>query len=234
MKKNTKKFTWMSALSGAIFFFSASAFSATNFAVPDFPAPGFSVTPLDEMKLPDVMKGKIRENIEQRKKRGTDPTPDKQFTSLNHAVERIKQEKMPWRPLAEIVNDGTLISSPSSVVGTVLEHAELIFTDIGGMNKNSQWSGLTRIYKTKDLGIVKLSENSYRTVKLSMTISKESVNASVNGNPATLIAKYSTSGENYIGLVWATENKFYKLTSNASNLEQGKTALLDLAEAIKD
>lgn len=229
MSKFIKKIIWISALSGATFSFSATAFSAT-----DFPAPGFSVVPLDEMKIPDVMKEKMRAAIAQRKKRGADPTPDAQFISINHTVAMIQEDKTPWPSLAEMANAGTLISPPSPVAGTVLANAELIFTDIGGGNRNSQWSGLTRIYRTKDLGIVVLGEDSYRSVNGSMTMPEESVNASVNGGPATLIAKYSTSGENYIGLSWATDNKFYKLMSNAGDIEQGKTALIALAQALKD
>lgn len=219
-----KKMTKISLLTATLL--GITAFPSTVFS-----ASGFSVVPIDEMRIPESMKKKILSNIAQR----ANPTivPDEKFPSLNRAAEAIeKQEKSKPTSLENIVNTGKLRNQPSSIADTTLAHAALFYAHTAGVYNNGQWDGLGRGYKTSDMGIVMLDE--YDLTSGETTFTQEAINASVNGRPAMLTTEQSTSGENYIRLAWVTERKLYHLKSNARDLEQGKAALLAVAQGIKD
>jgi len=193
--------------------------------------PGIVVKALDEQPVPDMLKNMARKEIAQMAERGYVDAPDDAIGYIEKAQQNVGAALKPWPE-----TQGKLKMKPASIQGKEFESAgmRLLGAATSGTLTPEGWTGLTRLFVARGIGVVMLEEIDYVAAGGGLMMIKEAINEDINGRPAILRVKKGQGGKALTELTWATDNKIYTLSTNSAVQGNPRTAFLDLARQLSD
>ena len=195
---------------------------------PVMPEPGVHIIPEDSQSFTPEMKAEDRkERTDMQTKGYVDATDDEV-----EGLEKYKREKKVGniRPIQEI--EGKITFKLAS--GGSSQELKLDGAVAHGAYADGKWTMVTRFFTTKQGTTVTLEEWDYITAGGGVYISQEAINADINGHPAILVIKQSSSGKAVTTLTWFTDQKGYILTTSDNVKKKGTLQeFLDLAKSVQ-
>jgi hypothetical protein len=191
---------------------------------------GVSIVSFEDQPIPDEFKTATRRVQQQMEEQGyTDASED----DVNHVSNYLSPQSQKYLQSHEEAAD-SFISETIDIEGTPFDGKKMIGAMGGGVEKDGQWTGLTRLYEFEDLGVVKLDEDDHIAAGSRIQLTKELINENINGNPAIYTVQVSSSDKALTKITWATESKKYSLSmnKNASKDEILKEDFIDLARSL--
>jgi len=149
------------------------------------------------------------------------------FLSLDNVINQ-------FIPIEEITNN---LSSPLSIISTTSGIYKTM-TLAGAIASNTEkktgkWTQVSRYFSLANGDVLVFSENDYQAARISVVIPEETINETVNGQPATMLIRKTTSGKFFTELSWFTENKTYSLHLTGRAVGSGiKNDLVAIATGI--
>ncbi len=137
-------------------------------------------------------------------------------------------------PIDDIVKN---ISSPLAII-SIQSGIYKTMTLVGATarspaKKTGKWTQVGRYFSLANGDVLVLAESDYKAGEYSVIIPEESVNETVNGSPATMVTRKTTSGKFFTDLTWFTETKMYTLHSTGRPVGVGiKNELVALATGV--
>lgn len=128
-----------------------------------------------------------------------------------------------------------LSSAPADLSHTALGQAELLSTEPTGTLSAGRSTGLVRLYRLGQGGIIVFSEDDYIASGTKITLIRETLNTDVNGVPARAYAARSNDGRAKAELRWVTPTRSFWLTlitDDGARIESGEKLLMQIANGI--
>ncbi|WP_179459956.1 hypothetical protein [Stenotrophomonas sp. JAI102] len=125
--------------------------------------------------------------------------------------------------------------APADISRTPIGAAELLSTEPNGTVSGDRSTGVSRVYRIPNVGLVILSEDDYLASRTKHTLIRETLNTQVNGVPARSYAARSKDGKGKAELRWITSNRAYLLTllsDDGGHIEEGEQMLMQIAKGI--
>lgn len=189
----------------------------------------YRLIPLAELDAPEQVRNYFREQI-QRNRSGVVRVPKGTIPSQQALIMALPKV---WR--SDAILRQRLPNPPSNLQRTSLGAAETIGMEPTGAIEGLKSSGLSRFYRANDVGIVAFNEENFRVPGGVIEAFVEAQNTVINGTPGQIEMEVDGQGRSRATLVWAGEDKVYRLTATGEGDVQTKAALLQqIAAAVKD
>jgi len=199
---------------------------------PPFPratAPGqLLVLALEEQVLPPEIKERVRAQVRlmaQQKVIPAGDAPLADFTALED------QFRVRGKPFAQIVAEKRLTFSPAAIAATSLHGQALPEALVSGIRNGQTWTGLSRMFHHPRMRYVLLEETDLATAGGGAVLTKEMINADVNGAPGTLLSRQGGAERSETSLGWFSNGMMYALRTPAVD-DDARRELLEIARAI--
>jgi len=173
---------------------------------PGFDSPSVTVQKSSQMRSPGAKKH-TPVFKEQLQRLGYREVSDDSMSSLS--LDNVKAQ---FIPIEDIEKN---LSSPLSIISTktgVYKTMVLTGAIAKSPEKNTaKWTQVMRYFSLANGRILMLSEFDYKAARISVILPAELMNENINGSPAMLVTKKTTTGKYFTELSWFTENKLYSL-----------------------
>ncbi|MFD2366460.1 hypothetical protein [Pseudoduganella sp. GCM10020061] len=187
---------------------------------------GLTVNSIDELDILPAAKEVLRENVRLMKEQKLVPAAEGRLPDFD-AIEAHYRAR--GKPLSEVTAAGKIGFAPAGLDATPLRGlADAAIP--GGVRRGTVWSGVARLFRHPELGIVILEETDLRNGGGAM-FTREMINADVNGAPAMLLSKQSSSGRSESRLMWFVDGMLYELRTPGVD-DRSRDALLATARAL--
>lgn len=193
--------------------------------------PGVYTVSLNDIPASTEAKDIIESNIRKYAQDGYISVPNERIPKPSTISSLLSRRES--RPVEQFRD--RLALPPSDLSNTVLAKAEYLDARPSGKIENGRASGLTRVYRIADAGLITFGEDDYRSAGTRITRVKEALNAEVNGVPAEATALKAADGRASVMLRWITPLRSYRLTlvtDNSDHLQKNKDLLMDIATRV--
>jgi hypothetical protein len=187
---------------------------------------GLTVKSIDELDLPPATKEALLENVRLMKEKKLVPADQRRVPDFD-VIEANYRAR--GKPLSELVAANRIGFKPAKLDATSLRG----LTDVAipsGVRNGSVWSGVDRLFRHPDLGLVILEETDLSRGGGAM-FTKEMINADVNGAPAMLLSRQASAKRSDSSLMWYADGMLYQLRTPGVD-DRSRAALLDIARRL--
>lgn len=190
---------------------------------------------IPEDARPKIDKKLISTQLNEIKKKGYIERSSLKYEYLNGIENRIKYESQGnikstklKKNLFEIVTHSTLKTVPLNVKSSTLGYAP-----VGTFNKDTGWTGITEIFKSKDVGICQFSHFDLKASRGAYSLSKEDERRDVN-DKYTYVEVTGKENEGFdYKVVWFEDLNMYTLSCINKQLSNNFTQnVINLAKQI--
>jgi hypothetical protein len=169
---------------------------------------------IPEEARPQIDKKLISEQSKEIKEKGYVERTSLKYEYLSGIENRIKYESQGnikstklKKDLSEIVTHSSLKTVPLNIKSATLGYAP-----VGTFNENTGWTGITEIFKSKDVGICQFSHFDLKASKGAYSLSKENERNDVNGKYTYVeVTGKKNEGFDY-KVVWFEDLNMYTLS----------------------
>jgi len=183
---------------------------------------------LSKEEIPPELKAVVEDDIEKSRK-GYEEVSEEYFEYLDNYQNylRVEDDVLP-----------NLKLTLANLARTEFESYKYEGMIPGGPTIPGPWTSVTRVFRSQDGMLVKLTEWDFVADGGAIVIVDEVMNSRVSGVPAFMAVKKSPSGKAVTTLTWATDKKQYTLTAEDDGSVHGarklntKKWLVKLAESI--
>jgi hypothetical protein len=192
------------------------------------PPSGVHFLSIDEQNLPPELKSKLHEQAKLMKQHKVIPVSDNQVFDFALAdKEHTSKKKKGIGVLAE----PPLTFTPASIEQTSLKSGQYLGSTTHSGLYRGAWTGYSRLYSHPRLGRVMFEEMDVATGDSGVTISKEMINADVNGAPAVMVSLQGSEKKGITRLTWVSKGMDYELSAPRVD-DKSRDELLEIARQI--
>jgi hypothetical protein len=192
--------------------------------------PGVNVGSIDSMNMPDAIKNMSKKQHAQMKERGFADASEEEVVVLERYA--LDKNKKYIKEMSDVLPE--LAIQPSTLSGQMFERAKFKGAMVSGGYTKNGWTGVTRLYRFPQLGLVKLDELDYIASGSGIIVAKEFIDE-IDGKTATYMVKRSLSGKSLSELTWFTESKMFTLSASGLIKKDDKryAQLVEIAREVR-
>jgi len=194
------------------------------------PPQGVQIVSIDHQAVPDAFKARVKKKALAMQTKDVLDAEDNEVPDFEAVVADVGKK---LRPFDATLVDTLLHIRPANLERSSLSGAKVIGAHEGGTKLPTGWTGLTRVIAAPALGKIVLDELDYVASGSGFALTKEMLNADVNGNPATAVSLRTRGNRTMTTVTWVTLNKRYRLRAKPVGHDV-KEKLLEIARSIHD
>ncbi len=164
----------------------------------------YTITSIEDLEAPEQVKQYFRQRM---RKGSVEHVPVGRLASVASLL-----HPSDIQVLSPAALRARLPTGPADISVTALRTARLVSTTSAGQSDGFRATGVSRLFAVGEAIAIELIEDSFRENRgARLGAFSESLNASVNGEPATRAVQFSDDGRVMVTLAWATPMKAFEL-----------------------